>query len=446
MSLPATFLHRKINFVVLMAVVATTVFSWYNQNSWCIILLVLCRLVDGGPVRALRYAFTNKFFLAFLAFVVIDAVGFLFTHNKVAGGRVLTKEVTLVAISLVLCGGPFADAKEYRQMMTGYCAILLAACVYCLIIAWNRYRTVPDVSVFFYHSLTNVIGENAVFFSVYMIFGLLFLLSHPIEIGPVPGRLRKYVQLVVIIFFTGFIVLLSSKLLLVVLLLLLVHFVLQRYIFLKSYVTIAMIGLVGSLAILWLTISDNPVKARYLDLEQGDIRMVNQQTFADSTKFNGAQIRLLQWKYANEIMNEHNAWLLGVTSGNSQDLLNEKYRQAHMFMGIENTRQRGYTDYNFHNQYIETAVRIGFLGFAVLLYICWLMIELAVTRRTVEVLFTVLTLLSISTTQSLLTLQHGVFAFAFMPLVLLYSPKQARARQTRTGIAGGARQGLLDGA
>jgi O-antigen ligase len=151
--------------------------------------------------------------------------------------------------------------------------------------------------------------------------------------------------------------------------------------------------------------------------------MVMQNTFTNTTIFNGASIRLLQWKYANEIMREHKAWVLGVTAGDSQDLLNDKYRQANLFMGVPHTRQRGFTDYNFHNQYIETTVRSGLLGLAILLYCCWLMIVLVEKRRTAETAFTVLTLLSISTTQSFLTLQHGVFAFAFMPLLLMYSPR-----------------------
>lgn len=423
-----TFLHRPFNFLITLAVIATTVFSQYNENSWCLILFVLCRLIDGGPVRAIRAAFRNPFFLGVLALVALDTAGLLFTHNLDAGSRLVQKEATLVAVALVLSGGRFADGKDYRRLMTGYCVILTAACFYCFAMAWNHYHQMPikDISVFFYHSLTRYIGQNAVFFSVYMIFGLLFLLYHPLATGPFPRWLRQSLQLLLIVIFIIFTLLLSSKLLLVVMALLLTNFVIQRYIVLKNYVNIALIGLLGLMLGLWLIVSDNPIRDRYLDLERGEISMVRQSTFSDNTIFNGASIRLLQWKYANEILREHHAWVFGVTAGDSQDLLNDKYRQANLFMGIPHTRQRGFTDYNFHNQYIETTVRSGLLGLAILLYCCWLMIALVERRRTAETAFTVLTLLSISTTQSFLTLQHGVFAFAFMPLLLMCSPRIRR--------------------
>ncbi|HWB93193.1 MAG TPA: O-antigen ligase family protein [Puia sp.] len=406
--------------------IATTVFSWYNPNSWTIILLVLCRLIDGGPVRVIKNAFRNKYFVAFLIFVLIDAMGLLFTHNLAAGEGFVSKEASLVAIALVFCGGQFADAQDYRRLMTGYCLILTAACVYCLTRAVGHYQQLPgkEITVFFYHALSQPIGQNAVFFTVYMIFGLLFLLYHPLAMGLAPLWLRKSVQVILLVFFTGFIVLLSSKLLLVELLLILVTFVFQRYYSKKNYVMLTMIGMGGILIMAWIAISDNPVKKRYLDLEHGDISMIRQDTFNTNTVFNGAQIRLLQWRYANQIMREPHAWIFGVTSGTCQDLLNAKYREAHMFMGIPHTHRTGFTDYNFHNQYIETTVRTGIVGLAALLYICWLMIELAVRRGTAESGFTVLALLSICTVQSFLTMQHGVFAFAFMPLVLLSSPKR----------------------
>ena len=415
------FLQNKFHFLLTLGVIATTVFSLLNPNSWCIMLLVLCRLISGGPGRALKTAFTNKYFWAYLAFVLIDVVGMFFTQNHVVAGHAVEKEASLVAIAFVICGGPFAGEGDYQRLMTGYCLILAAACVYCLIYNGIQYEKIKSIDLFFYHTLTRRIGQNAVFFTVYMIFGLLFLLYHPMRIGA-PRWVRNPLQLVLIIFFAVFIILLSSKLLLILLVLLLANFLFQRYFAQRDYVSIAMFGLGGVMLTSWIIATDNPVKDRYQDLEHGEISKVKQDTFSNSTIFNGATIRLLQWKYANEIMHEHNAWIFGVTTGNSQDILNAKYRNSHMYMGIPHTKHRGFTDYNFHNQYIETAVRNGVIGLAALLYICWLMIELAVRRRTAETSFTILALLSISTVQSFLTLQTGVFAFVFMPLVLIYSP------------------------
>lgn len=413
----------------MLGVIATTVFSLYNLNSWFIMLLVFCRLLDGGPVRAIGAAFHSRYFIGYLALFLIDVAGLAYTHNLHEGSHIVEKEATLVALSFVLFAGPFTDSRGYGRLMTAYIGILLAACLYCLAIAARDYGSLPgkNISVFFYHALSHPIGQNAVFFSVFMIFGLLFLLSHPLQTGSLPRRTRRLLQVFLIVFFIAMIVLLSSKLLLIVLFLILISMILRRYIARKNYKAIGGIGIVGLSLIIWLGFTDNPIKKRYRDLGEGNITMIRQDKFTPSTQFNGAQLRLLQWRFANQILREHHAWLSGVSGGDSQDLLNQKYRDAQVDTGIPNTKQHGFLNYNFHNQYIETLVRSGLLGLAILLYVCWLLVEMAVKWQTAETSFTVLSLLLIFTVESFLTMQHGVFAFVFMPLLLFYSPKKGKA-------------------
>jgi O-antigen ligase len=270
-------------------------------------------------------------------------------------------------------------------------------------------------------------GQNAVFFSVYMIFGLLFLLSHPLQLGPRLTGVRKPLQILLILFFIAIIVLLSSKLLLIVLLLLLASLTLQRFIAGRKYLAIAISAAALLGAVLWLMLTENPIKKRYEDLEKGDLSLIKANKFTTTTEFNGAQLRLLQWRYANEIMRENHAWLFGVSPGDSQDLLNEKYKKADMDTGIPGTRQKGFLDYNFHNQYIETTVRSGFLGLAVLLTICWLFMLMANRQKTLESFFIVLTIILILSVESFLTLQDGIFAFTFIPLMQQYSPRKRKA-------------------
>jgi O-antigen ligase len=425
-SYPQPFLKKKINFLITLAVIATTIFSKFNLNSWCIILLVLCRLADGGPLRAVKAAFSNKYFLAFLALFLLDIAGMLFSHNRAAAEHVMEKSATLLAIAFVFCAGTFADDAGYRQFMTFYCGLLFAACLYCIWMACRHYQLKQDISVFFYHPLSQPIGQNAVFFSVYMIFGLLYLLSHPIQTGGLTPAIRRPLQFFLIAFFTGIIILLSSKLLLIVLFLILVSHILQRYIARRNYAVIILISVTGLSIVLWLVLADNPIKRRYQDLERGDLSLIKANKFTPSTNFNGAQLRLLQWRYANEILYENHAWIFGVSSGDSQDLLNQKYKKAEVDTGIPNTKQKGFLDYNFHNQYIETTVKSGIVGLAVLLTVCWLLILIVRDQQTQESFFTILTLLLILTVESFLTLQDGIFAFAFIPLMLLYSPRRKK--------------------
>ena len=59
-----TFLQKKFYFLVTLAVLYTTVFSLFNLNSYCIILLGACRLWEGKILDNIKTAFQSKLFLA----------------------------------------------------------------------------------------------------------------------------------------------------------------------------------------------------------------------------------------------------------------------------------------------------------------------------------------------------------------------------------------------
>jgi O-antigen ligase len=421
------FLQRPINFILTLAVVATTIFSIFNINSICIMLLVAARLWDGGPIRAVKAAFSNKYFLSYLALFLVDALGLLYTHNLPTGGHIVEKGSTLVAVSFVLCGGVFANERNFKKLMTSYCLILLVASLYCLAVATRHYMEQKTITVFFYHPFSHAIFENAIYFSVFMIFGLLFLLSDSFSIGTDWLSLRsvKMLRVAFILFFTGIIILLASKLLLIMLILILVHFAIRKLFIRKNALAMLVTGITGLLLFVGLAFTDNPIKERYMDIAQGNVSMYKKDKFSQETYFNGVQLRLLQLRYAFEILNENHSWVYGVSPGDSQDLLNKKYIHADMYTGDPSKNSQGFLTYNFHNQYIQYLVNSGIIGLGVFLFNCGLLIGIARKWRTREAFFTVAILLSLFFTESFITLQHGVFLYSFFPLLLLYSPRES---------------------
>lgn len=408
------------------AVIVTTIFSWFNINSLCIMLLVLCRLIDGKPVPSIRAAFSNKYFLAYFALFLIEALGFFYAHDRSAWGHRMEKNATLVAIPFILCGGPFTDGPGYKKLMSAYCGLLLLASVYCLSVATWQYMQHKDIGVFFYHSLSHAIRENAIFYSVFMIFGLLYLLSSDLDTGPLPPAIKKGMQPFLIVFFILIIILLASKLLLVILFLILIHFFSQKYAVGKNKRVLGLVGVVVLALVILIAVVDNPIKRRYLDMSIEDISIIKKDHFDPGTYFNPLQLRLLEWRFAGEILDEQHAWVLGVSTGDSQDLLDKKYIAANMYRGSPERKDQGYLSYNFHNQYVETLVHSGLLGLCLLLVLCWLWIALAWKWRTLQAIYTIAILLVIFVTESPLIMQHGLFLCSFFPLLLLYSPKKAR--------------------
>jgi O-antigen ligase len=403
------FLQKKPVFLLILAIVATTLLSWFNLNSILIILLLVWRLAYGGrPLAAIRTAFTNRFFLAYFSLFAIEVLGMLYTHDIYTAYKHVESKATLVAIPFVFCAGEPIDRKGFLQLLRGYCLLLAGICGFCLAVAVWQYRQTGDAGLFFYHALTEVIGVNAVFFSGYVFVAQLYLLSPEGK-----GKLRMALT----IFFTVMMVLLASKLMLI----------LQAIVFLvylrgwsrvklktSQFVGLALlvIGGTGTLAV-----TRNPVGDRYQDIMHDDLRYAGKHHVPLHAVFNGVSLRLLIWQFAEEILNERRAWAIGVTSGDSQDLLNRKYLTANM--------SRGFLSYNFHNQYIEVLVRSGVAGFCIFLAAIALLVELARRTGTKEGWFILAMQLLLMSTESTLEMQHSLFLFCFFPLLFRYEVQRA---------------------
>ena len=423
------FLRKKVHFFLVLAVIATTLFSWYNVNSWFIILLLLCRLLDGPPLQSVKKAFSDKFFLAWFSIFLLELLGLLYAHNMPNAWKHIESKATLVAIPFVLCAGPFTDRAGRHRLLSVYSLLLFAICVYCLCIAVLHYNRENDPSVFFYHTFTECIGVNAVFFSGYVIAALLFLLSHPLtppaaassvlrrtvgaspELDARPTSALRIFRIALIVFFIGIMILLSSKLLLALLIIILFSFLAGKRSLRLNPAPFLGLGLLVVMGTGMLVCTDNPVVRRYKEIGQGDIGLYKQDSLPPGTVYNGLSLRLLIWKYSGEILSEHRAWAFGVTGGDSQDLLNAKYSAAGL--------GKGYIGYNCQNQYIEELLRSGVVGLCVFLAACGVLIILAAKIGTREAWFTVTTVLILYLTESMLEMQHSTFFSCFFPLLLL---------------------------
>ncbi|HVS95044.1 MAG TPA: O-antigen ligase family protein [Puia sp.] len=388
------FLRKKMHFYLLVAVIATTLLSWFNLNSWLIILLAACRLFDGRPVAAVRTAFSNQWFLAWFAVFALEVGGLFHTHDLYAAWKHVESKATLVAIPFIVCGGPFTDRDGYRRFCQVYTLLLGVLCLFCLSTALSAFVRTGDASVFFYHALTAALGSNAVFFSGYLLMALLFLLAGPFT-GK--GRSAQTARAALILFFTGMMVLLASKLMLVLLAVVLVLYLTVRYRVRVEPWRFVAAAIPLVLGILVLSLTSNPVRQRYSEV------MRDQR--------NSISLRLFIWRCAGEILTEERAWTFGVTAGDSRDLLSQKYLAAGL--------SRGYIGYDCQNQYVEVLLRSGITGLCVFLAAAGLLIGLAHRKDTLECWIAVLAILLLAFTESTLEMQQPAFLSCFFPLFFI---------------------------
>jgi O-antigen ligase len=402
---PRYFLQKKIHFYLTLAVIATTLFSWFNINSYLIILLLLCRLLDGNPRMALKTAFANKAFLAYLSIFLLEVAGLFYTHHLFVAWKQMESKATLFAIPFIICAGPFTDDAGYRRLLSAYCLLLSAICLYCLSMALVEYHWQHDMNVFFYHQLTSAVSVNAVFFSGYVLVAIIFLLF-----SPNPQMIRG-LRIALLVFFTIMMVLLSSRLLLVLLaVIFMVWFTGLRRSKMKLGHVIGF-GLLVFLGIGLLAFTDNPLSLRCKELRPVQLAFDLKKDPNSTTDLNGVTFRRLLWRFADEILNERQAWAFGVSAGDSQELLDQKYMASGM--------SQGYLGYNFHNEFVEVLVRSGIVGCSIFILAVLTLIRRARSAATLEVSFTIAVVLLLCLTESTLEMQHTLFLSSFFPLLAL---------------------------
>ena len=347
-----------------------------------LILLLVCRLLDGGPRAAIRSAFRNVFFWAYAVIFLIELAGLLYTHDLFVAWKHMESKATLVAIPFIFLAGPFTDQQGYRRLFTAYCWLLAGICLYCLSAALLEYHWRHDAGVFFYHDLTSAVDVNAVFFSGYVLVAILFLLFTATD---------RRIRLILIPFFTILMVLLSSRLLLVVLLIVFIVYALGRRQPKMKLATAYSLAVLIVLCLATLAFTHNPFSRRYQELSPG------------------ISLRLFMWRSAVDVLESKHAWVAGVTGGDSQAMLDQKYLDAGL--------SQGYLRYNFHNEYIEVLVHSGLVGWTLFMLAMVALIVMARVAGTPAAFFTTALILLLCGTESALEMQHGLFLSCFFPLL-----------------------------
>ena len=375
----------------------------------------------------------NRFLAACCLFYLVQLVVLLYPANFHDSAKRLQTQTAIFVVPLAICWSDYINVTIRRQLMKYFIWILFFFLFYCLLFALYKYLFLhAQTDVFFYHALVIPFNQHAIQVSIVVLFGLVYLLEL-LQTGSFFHNRRVHLWL--IFYFTGCLLLLSSKLVIAFLAACIAYYffrLLKRNqpgrsrIFLWLLAALVMIGLVVS--------TQNRINKRFNEIVSGNIDLVRQDHFSPATYFNGLQFRLLQWRFVNEILNEHHAWLAGV-SDNAQKFLNEKYISTNMYTGSANTATRGYLGYNTHDQFLQSLLQSGIPGLIFFLAICGAMIDLAIRRRNSELTIMVVLLIAYCFNESVFETQYGIILFTFFPLFLYYGTDELLAGHTSTGTA-----------
>lgn len=332
-------------------------------NSISMMVLFLLWIVEGKFSTKWERIKSNHLLWCTSLFFLLYAISMIVSANHGRAAELLLRELPLFILPLIyITKNPFTKEAIYGMLRW----LVYAATIWmsvATIMALRQYTITGDPSVMVYHALAGNIGSTAIYASMVCIICVAVILFMPTN-----SRWKTIFYCL----FTIWLILLASRMFLFILLLL---SVINLLVLLPGKFRIWMTG--GLILVIALfSLTNNPVKTRFLDLEKFHSDYLTRPRFATDIYFDGLSLRLIYIRYSLEIMHEHHSYLTGVGTGNAAEMLREKIRAYDMSIGDgSNTERGGYLQYSFHNVYLESFVALGIPGLLSILllygYIFW---------------------------------------------------------------------------
>ena len=365
----------------------------------------------------------SPFLISCLLYFLYTVINLLLKDNTTVMRSQLEMKSALVLVPVAVSFTGFVGSKQLKRLMQYFVLLLLAACLYCLLIDVNTWIRTGQETIFFYHDLVSPLNQHAVFFSFLLFFSLLYILEYGTGFNFLPG---KKLDGILTVFFSLILVLLASKLILFCWVVYLVYY------FLKNKTGKKKLGwlLLLLVPLLLIAFTKNPVSNRFREIVQTDWASLDREQFDEADYLNGLQFRYLQWKLVPTILSEKQAWLTGLGEEKGKAGLQDQFIQRHLYQGQPGTDDLGYLAYNTHNQLLQSMLTGGLVAVLLFLMICGSLLYLAVKEKKTLITMTIISLLLFSGTESCFETQYGLVFFSFLPVFALILSKHISTRTT----------------
>lgn len=373
-----------------------------------IILLVLNWLIEMDFKQKFTRIATTKFGILFCLFFLLHVIGLLYTDNMSKGSFDVQVKLSLIAFPLLYASRPLENDRVKYVFLSFLSGGILSSIIL-LTRATINFLESGDSNYFFYESLSKYLIHPS-YLAMYLNFAICWILVQLKDKTLVMGRHSFALSILLIFFFSFMIILLSSKLGMITLAL--IYLSTFIYYSRKKYI----IGLVGVLLTVLTGVGIFKFVPAVAERIQNSIHSLTAPTM-DNADSESTTVRMLIWKAANQVISEN--LIFGAGTGDAKDALMQEYQKRGMTGAYDH-------QLNAHNEFYQTFVSIGLIGFTVLCL--QLFLPLYASIRNKNLIYTILILIVILNflPESMLESEGGVIFYAFFNSLLCFSfiPKQ----------------------
>jgi O-antigen ligase len=148
----------------------------------------------------------------------------------------------------------------------------------------------------------------------------------------------------------------------------------------------------------------------------------NKKDFHHNSFFPGTAMRVYQIRIFFEIVREQGIFLKGLGIENSQKEIRKK--------SIQYNLSPAYGEYNFHNQYIQTYVELGIVGFVILILMLILNFISALKQKDFLHIAFAITMIVLFLSESFFCRQRGIVYFIVLYCIFNSIKKQNKLIKT----------------
>ena len=314
---------------------------------YCLGLLALYYFIkrDKKPIQI------PVFFAVSLLFAVTHGIHYWIQAGNEQLNFELEKKLSFLLIPLFFSAFDMKSTLPKIMKLVALGASFIAT-VLLLFASLQLYKS-AESDVFFYHNLVSVVGGNAIYYSLFFSIALLFTFELLITD-------KKRVYIIPITLLTVVILLLSSKLFTLLLVLIFLYYTLiqvKTIAFKTSLIVVFIVGLVFSF---------QKISERFKEIDRTNI-LETKQSINPATTFDGFSLRKELIALGLELQAEHaSQMIVGIGPGICQEKLNQKLIDKQFYTGENAQSKSGFYNYNFHNQYLQTLLETGWIGFITL--------------------------------------------------------------------------------
>lgn len=357
-----------------------------------IIMFAIFNLIDAILHKA--FILSNKrIAILGIIFFLIHLISVGYSQNKPVAWFDIEVKLSLLVFPLLFLFRNQKIKNNLKNVLFAFSVGTIISSIILLTVAFYKYYS-KGIFAFNYIALSEGLNIHPSYLSMYYIFSIGIILKFFIsKYFPIK---RQILPILLVLFLFVLIFLLQSKAGIISLIIISFYLFVISLIKLKSVLLKVTFGL--------LILSTTTILFQKSSRLSSMFHSVEKISLKDNHDESTTGVRISIWKITIDEIKQH--WIIGVGAGDIKTILFKKYKENSINRALDNK-------YNVHNQFLETFLGQGIIGFSLLLALFYFGFREANRRKNwLLTVFLILTIFSFGP-ESMLNNQAGVIFFAF---------------------------------